>query len=527
MRTSLPSEGDLCGLAMKVRFYHALLANPILFVWIWTWLYLAAEWSVNEQYQFGFAVPLLGLYLACRNWPASLSAGTKSWIAFCVLAWPVLLLAEMLRLTDPLWRLTGGLWMAGATLLTLGYLARLGGWMLVRRMLFPLCFLWVGLPWPMPLENGVIQTLTHSVAAATAVILNLGGVAALQRGNTIELSAQVVGIDAACSGIESFQASLMASVFLWGLMRLRPWAGLGLVASGLACSLVVNLGRVLVLTYAAHFLSSQNQAIHDWVGGAATLTIFGTIFLLARWLNRRHARPDFDLPAQISSPPSGRNVFHCSAAVVSSIPFLVIPLVAGLIRGSPEQTASSGQPRWQIDTSSLPAGWSVRPLNPTNAEKSMLRFSQWAAFQIRTSDGLWANIVHLFWSKNRAMPSLAFYHTPALCLPSTGWQTVGEPESVELKVDGNPVSFVRYPLQQDNERVSALQFLSRGKRIDSYFVASVTGNDRWDRVAQLWYGLRDPVNEEILIYLPEPAAGGLDKRFVTEVLAKLLKPVSH
>jgi exosortase len=512
---------------MKSRFYHLLLASPVLFSWVWTWCYLASEWSVNEQYQFGFAVPLLGLYLAWRNWPAVLVPGSKRGFVLYFVAWPVLLLAELLRLGDPFWRLTGGLWMFGVTLLTLGYLHQLGGWFLVKRMVFPLCSLWLGLPWPRPLENQVIQTLTHYVATATTAIMNFAGVAALQRGNLIQLSSQVVGIDVACSGIESFQASLMASVFLWCLLRLRMPAGLGLVASGLVCSLVVNLGRVIVLTYAAHFLSSQNQAVHDWVGGAATLIIFGTIFLLARWLNRRHARPAFDLPAQISSPLSGRNIFRWFGAIVSVIPFLAIPLVAGLIRGSPEQTAWSGQPRWQIDTSSLPVGWSVRPLNPTNAEKSMLRFSQWAAFQIRTSDGLWANIVHLFWSKNRAMPSLAFYHTPALCLPSAGWQTVGEPESVELKVDGNPVSFVRYALQQDNQRVSALQFLSRGKRIDSFFVASVTGNDRWDRVAQLWYGLRDPVNEEILIYLPEQAGGGLDTRFVTEVLAKLFKPGSR
>jgi exosortase len=509
---------------MRSRFYHLLLASPVLFTWIWTWCYLASEWSVNEQYQFGFAVPMLGLYLVWRNWRSILVPGPKSGLILYLVAWPVLLVAELLRLGDPFWRLAGGLWMFGVTILTLGYLHQLGGWFLVRRMVFPLCFLWLGLPWPVPLENQVIQTLTHYIAAATTTIMNFAGVAALQRGNMIELSGQVVGIDTACSGIESFQASLMASVFLWGLFRLRIPAGLGLVASGLVCSLAVNLGRVLVLTYTAHFLSSQNQAVHDWVGGAATLVIFGIIFILARWLNRRHARPAFDLPALISSSQSGRNVLHWSGAVVSSLPFLAIPLVAGLIRGTPEQTASSGQPRWQIDTSNLPAGWSVHTLNPTNAEKSMLRFSQWAAFQIRTSDGLWVNVVHLFWDKNQSIPSLAFYHTPALCMPSTGWQTVGEPESVELKVVGNPVSFVRYALQQDNERVSALQFLSRGKRIDSFFVASVTGNDRWDRVAQLWYGLRDPVNEEILIYLPEPAAGGLDTRLVTEVLAKLLKP---
>jgi len=511
---------------MKSRYHQLLLASPVLLSWIWTWHHLASEWAVNEQYQFGFAVPPLGIYLAWRNWPSALLPGPKKGFLLYWIAWPILLLAELLRLEDPFWRLTGCLWMFGATLLTLGYFHQLGGWLLARRTVFPLGFLWLGLPWPMPLENGVIQTLTHSVAAATAAILNLGGVAALQRGNTIELSAQVVGIDAACSGIESFQASLMASVFLWGLMRLRPLAGLGLVASGLACSLVVNLGRVLVLTYAAHFLRSQNQVVHDWIGGVATLIIFGTIFLLARWLQQRSLQPASDHPARISSPPFPTNIVHWSAAAVSTVLFLAIPFFAGLICGSPEQIASSQQPLWQIDTSNLPARWSVHTLDPTNVEKSMLRFSQWAALEVRTSDGLWASVVHLFWDRNRAMPSMAFYHTPALCMPSAGWQTIGEPESVEFKVDGNPVNFVRYALRQDSKQVSALQFLGRGKRSDSFFVASVTGKDRWDRMAELWRGLRDPVNEEILIYVPESSAGA-DMGFANELFSKLFKPRSR
>jgi hypothetical protein len=83
---------------MKTRFYHVLLASPILFIWIWTWRYLATEWSENEQYQFGFAVPPLALYLAWQNWPSSLSRGTKSGIFLYFLSWPVLLLAEMLRI---------------------------------------------------------------------------------------------------------------------------------------------------------------------------------------------------------------------------------------------------------------------------------------------------------------------------------------------------------------------------------------------------------------------------------------------
>jgi exosortase len=511
---------------MKLRFYHVLLASPILFIWIWTWLYLASEWSVNEQYQFGFAVPLLALFLAWQNWPASLSAGTKSWIVFYVLAWPVLLLAEMLRLTDPLWRLTGGIWMLGSTLLTIGYLAQVGGWALVRRMLFPLGFLWTGLPWPVPLENQVIQTFARGIAATTVTLMNIAGIAALQRGNTVELANQVVGVEAACTGIESFQASLMVSLFLWALMRLRWSAGLVLVLAGMVCSLLINLCRVFVLTWSAHSLSQENQVMHDWVGLVATVFIFGTVLLIARWLRGKHSARAVEQPVQEMLSPSEKRALRWYRTALFSIVFLSIPRIGSLNSTPHEQTAALGQPRWQVDSGNVPAGWSSHTWNPTSEQRSALRFSQWSACQVRTSDGLWANIVHLFWGTDHAIPSTAFYHTPALCMPSAGWQVIRDPELLELVAYGQPVPFVSYLLGKDLDRVLVLQYLSRGQHQDPFLVESILDQRSLDRLKYLWGRAREPVNEEILIYLPDLGSDLSDTRFANEIFLQLVKPVA-
>jgi exosortase len=512
---------------MRLRLHHVLLAVPVLFIWFWTWLYLSSEWSANEQYRFGFAVPPLALFLAFRNWPASMPDGTKRWIAFYVIAWPVLLLAEMLRLSDPLWRLTGGLWMIGATFLTVGYLAQLGGWFLVRRMTFPLCFLWVGLPWPMPLENQIIQTMTRVVTAVTTTIMNFAGVAALQRGNTIELANQVVGIDAACTGIESFQASLMASLFLWGLMRLRPAAGLMLVVGSIVGALFVNLWRVVVITWSAHELSHENQAVHDWVGGVATILIFGTIFFVAKWLDRRNARSDFDSPIVVSSSGSAPATSRWASAVACAVLFLGIPFLGGRLSGITEQTKLSDQPRWQIKTDRLPEEWTAYTLDPTSAEKSVLRFSRWTALQIRTSDGLWANIVHLFWNKSWGMPSIAFYHTPALCMPSAGWQTVGEPRTTELERDGKPLRFANYVLVRDQDHVVALQYLIRGDQSSAFQVESTRNSNRFSRFAQLWRHSSEAVREEILIYLPYVGSDEASMKFAEAIVSTVVQPTGR
>ena len=70
----------------------------------------------------------------------------------------------------------------------------------------------------------------------------------MQHGNTIEISAGVVGIDEACSGIRSFQATLMISLFLGELYRLSPLRRTILCLSGFAMSFLFNLGRTLLLT---------------------------------------------------------------------------------------------------------------------------------------------------------------------------------------------------------------------------------------------------------------------------------------
>ena len=516
--------GSSSARTMKSRFYHVLLASPLLFTWLLTWRYLGSEWSNNEQYQFGFAVPVLGLYLAWRNWPHPVPPGSNKGFALYFLAWPVLVLAELLRLADPLWRLTGALWMTGATLVTLGYLIQLGGQGLVRKLIFPLCFAWLGLPWPMPLENQLVEALARFVTGATTAILNLAGVAALQRGNTVELSHQIVGIDAACSGIESFQASIMAAVFLWGAMKLRVRAGITLLVAGIACSIGINFCRVLFLTYMAYMSNTQSQTIHDWVGSVASALIFAAIFLVARSLRDRKPQRESE-PFLYDTPlRDKKGALAWPGAALLSAGFLSIPLIASFVHGPENRTLLSREPLWQIDTRHLPSGWIARELEPTGPQRSMLQFSRWTGFQVRAPDGRWANIIHLFWAGDRGIPSMAFYHTPALCMPAAGWELIGEPQPFYLKAGGESVSFVSYLFGQDADRVLVLQYLIRGQRSDPFLVDSMISSDRLGRLAQLRRNSREPVREEILIYLPRLDSDSSDAKFAVEIFSRVVKP---
>jgi hypothetical protein len=204
--------------------------------------------------------------------------------------------------------------------------------------------------------------------------------------------------------------------------------------------------------------------------------------------------------------------------------FLMIPFSARAIAGFGNERESARGPHWRVDLNGLPAGWSARAFSATPSQAAMLRYTDWAGFHVRTPDGLWADVIHLFWGTGHGMPSIAFYHTPALCLPATGWQIIGEPEPIVLDGHGEKVNFVRYLVQQEDERMMALQFVSRGTHIDPFLVAAGAGKGRLERFAELWRGSRDPVNEEILLYLSEPGSGNVDTVFASEVFSKVFKP---
>jgi hypothetical protein len=132
---------------------------------------------------------------------------------FCFLLFAFLsflyLPTRLIELATPEWRPIQ--WALGFIAIGLTLLAVFLGWgrSWLRALAFPLCFFLVAIPWPTLIEQPIIQSLTRINAALVIEVMGIIGVPALQHGNVIEVSTGVVGIDEACSGIRSFQSSIM------------------------------------------------------------------------------------------------------------------------------------------------------------------------------------------------------------------------------------------------------------------------------------------------------------------------------
>ena len=251
-------------------------------VWLELISRLRLEWSVNPQYGYGWTVPFLTAFIFARRWetaPTPEASKLKFIPALAIIAGALLLIpVRLIQEANPDWRLMS--WsMAMAVVLISGsafYLA--GGWPWLRHFAFPILFFLVAVPWPTQFEQLIIQGLMRADTAINVEILNAINVPAVQMGNVIEIGTGFVGIDEACTGVRSLQATFMVSLFLGELYDFSTRRRLLLVVVGAVVAFVCNLARTFLLV----LLGAQqgSDTIKKWHDPAGLSILFVCLFIL-------------------------------------------------------------------------------------------------------------------------------------------------------------------------------------------------------------------------------------------------------
>jgi exosortase len=258
-------------------------------LWVWLFVHLQVEWSLNPQYNYGWAVPFLALLMFWFRWqrrPAPHPALRNNAIAKGP-AGLVLLLLFPLRIVEeanPDWRLLSWLLALCVIDFSLLTLFRAAGRDWLKHFAFPVFFPLAAVPWPAPLENFVVQTMMRAVAYVAVEIAGWFGVGAYQLGNVIQLRNGFVGVDEACSGVKTLQAGIMVALVLGELLQLRWNKRIALLVLGCGWVFVCNVFRATALVFVA--ANSGLEALgrwHDWIGTAALLCGMAGLLGLA-WL---------------------------------------------------------------------------------------------------------------------------------------------------------------------------------------------------------------------------------------------------
>jgi exosortase/archaeosortase family protein len=329
----------------------------------------------------------------------------------------------------------------------------------MRRQIFPLAFCFLALPWPRLVEHPVTMGLLKIITSAVVVFLNLCGIAAAQQGNVIQLHLHELGMETACSGIESLQAALMAAVFLGELHFLRASRRWLLAGSAILLAMAMNFLRVSGLAILMEFSGPEAEArFHDPAGGIATAVLFLLLVFAA------------GAGAQKGMPMKTGGFSHvtCAPAWAGWCGFMAAfsVMTAGALAFGLSLPANDPAPILRnINPSRLPPGWTAHPDALTATEQIRLRHSQEERWHFRSPEGAEAYVIYLRWKDGTQTDATAYPHSPALCLPSQGWTK--EEKIDDVRVDPGAgresVPFNGYHFSQQSARLVALQCLSSGQ----------------------------------------------------------------
>jgi exosortase len=271
---------------------------PIFALACWALLirHLAPEWTLNEQYHFGWLVPLLTAYLlkVRAERPPLPQPGANSWLgdlAVLALAFASFLMMPI-REANLDWRLVE--WSLAAIAIAASLLCfwRVGGLPWARHFAFPHFFFLIAVPLPRNLEYPWMDALMLNNANVSVELLHWLGTDAVAHGNLIQLATGTLGVDEACSGIRSLQSTLMLSLFLGEILALSWLRRAVLLGAGLGWALVTNIGRTAFLgIQAARDGLGAVDRWHDIAGfsvlAGCALTVAATAWLLHRTARRR------------------------------------------------------------------------------------------------------------------------------------------------------------------------------------------------------------------------------------------------
>jgi exosortase len=368
---------------------------------------------------------------------------------------------------NPVWRLTSLLWAVEVVVITLVLLrfAFQTSHFALRtsHFAFPVCFILVAVPWPSGLESFLVQTLTRLNVSATVEVLGWFGIPALQHANVIEVATGDVGIDEACSGIRSFQATLMISLFFGEFYRLNVARRAVCVLAGFALSFLFNMARTTLLTWVA--AKKGVAAIANWhdpAGVTILVVCFLTLWLAAVWLRGKSRKQKAESRKQKPEVRSPISDLRSSNSQLSTARRLAVALLAWFV------LVEAGTQLWfrlHENSAASRVKWSVN-VEGTNRRLTKVEIPANISAQFRYDEGFQANgkddngnlwqIYYFRWFpahflNKRVAIQLAKTHGPEICLRAIGMTLKSDLGVITVPVGNMQFAFRQYVFLADGQ----------------------------------------------------------------------------
>jgi exosortase len=398
-----------------------LLVAAGLLVWVNWAIQLSLFWDEKSYYNYGWAVPILALFLVwrrIRTAPGSQSSpGIGSLLLIAgLLSWPAV---QAITEAIPNWRLIAWGHTGAVILLTLGIAATIGGRRFAIHVAFPVFFLATALPWPMRFEIPIISNLTEGVVQFTVVTLRIFAIPAIYTGNVIEVGDRTVMVGDVCSGIRSLQALIMVGLFFGEFFRHGVVKRVGLVLAAGFFAFAFNCLRALTLTLIVLYGEPETfDKWHDWIGALAFGGACLGLFFVSERLNK-YSSKDESADEKRFSPRPVRTGLGVTVLAWVLVFFTTIELWFrhhDLI-GSPRESLVIQWPEANMQSG-------FRFLKVPGNVNEFLRFDHGERAEFYLPDGSRIEIYYFTWDKGVLGMEAADNHSPDICMVRNGGAVV-------------------------------------------------------------------------------------------------------
>ncbi len=162
----------------------------------------------------------------------------------------------------------------------------LGGWMLLRKLLFPILFLLLATP----LGESLVPSLMVITADISAGLLKLSGIPLLRNGQYMSLPGGDFVVADVCSGLRYLMSGLMLSLLFGYLTFTQQRKRLVLVLVTALTLVIANGFRAYIVMAIAsasdmRYLGGRDHIYFGWL-------MFGIVMLLIMWISARFADKD-------------------------------------------------------------------------------------------------------------------------------------------------------------------------------------------------------------------------------------------
>jgi exosortase len=435
------------------RFAWAATLGVASLCWLLIFNQLKLEWTVNPTYGYGWAVPFIGAFLVWERWRrrplATRPSSSGLWLAVPLLALFLYLPIRVVQEANPDWVKANWSLTLIAVTVSLSAFYGMGRWRYVVFFAFPILFCMTALPWPVWMEDYMVQSLMRGNARICAELMTLFGHPAFAQGNLIQIGRSWVNVEEACSGIRSLQTAFMVSLFLGEFYRLRVLGRFGLLLCSVAVAFGLNLARTLLLT----ILTGSGGAPlaekwHDTIGNAVMFLCLVSLWIAAEIFQRIGGAPQV---RQSGRPPG---------PVLAPFPiWLAIGGIAWLCLSEGATAAWYGYHERDMRPA---VAWGIQwPVHSDSYHevvlpertKALLKVNDGQSATWRSDDGSLWQMYFLKWNPGRVSKFLSSSHYPTVCLPASGLKLVAETGTFTCQVGGLTIPFRTYLFDNQGHEV--------------------------------------------------------------------------